>query len=475
MEVRQMLGRAGRPKYDDYGEAWILCKGTDGWEIADDVSERYFFGEIESISSKLASEPALRTHLLSIISTGGLQHRGDIGDFFESTFLGFSISKNILNERIDEMLNWLVDERFIRRLGVDESYANKRADQGINDDEDWDDEMPVWANIAHSTVGVEFQSKNNSSTKVRSPSAFSEPSFGFKKATELSNVGAWHLDEKNEFSAMKYEATLMGERITQLYLDPLSASLIRIGLRRAVRREVRKSGEVTNFGLLHLIATTPDFSSLWAKNSDMEINSNLWLKTNSVESELLADSSYDEMLLGNVKSAWLIEKWTEEETMRSIEKSLDVSPGDLHHRVDLVSWLLLGSKEILIADDVFSQEHMSEISEIIKKVDILRQRTRHGCKEDLLTLVNIRNIGRSRARELANLGIRTPQQVMSMSSSKRNDLLKLRGWGPLLLSKIITEVEKIISRENNKQSGSVKLSSPRDDDIPLFDEKESDA
>ncbi len=64
---------------------------------------------------------------------------------------------------------------------------------------------------------------------------------------------------------MKYEATLMGERITQLYLDPLSASLLRVGLRRAVRREVRGSGEVTNFGLLHLIATTPDFSSLWAK------------------------------------------------------------------------------------------------------------------------------------------------------------------------------------------------------------------
>ena len=64
-------GVLDRPKYDDYGEAWILCKGTDGWEIADDVSERYFFGDIESISSKLASEPALRTHLLSIISTGG--------------------------------------------------------------------------------------------------------------------------------------------------------------------------------------------------------------------------------------------------------------------------------------------------------------------------------------------------------------------------------------------------------------------
>jgi helicase len=118
---------------------------------------------------------------------------------------------------------------------------------------------------------------------------------------------------------------------------------------------------------------------------------------------------------------------------------------------------------------------MAEISEIINKVDILRQRTRHGCKEDLLTLVNIRNIGRSRARELSNLGIRTPQQVLSMSNSKRNDLLKLRGWGPLLLAKIITEVEKIVSRQNSKISNPNKSFNQRDDDIPLFDEKESDA
>ena len=470
MEVRQMLGRAGRPKYDAYGEAWILCKGTDGWEIADDVSDRYFFGEIESISSKLASEPALRTHLLSIISTGGLQHRGDIGDFFESTFLGHSISKNILNDRIDEMLHWLVEERFIRKLGVDESYAGKRADKGLDLSDEWDDDMPAWASIAHTTTGVELSHETENVSLTSKYSAHNEPSFGFKKATELTNVGAWHSAQKNEFSAMKYESTIIGDRVTQLYLDPLSASILRVGLRRAVRREVRKDSVVTNFGILHLITTTPDFSSLWAKNKDMEINSELWLKTNSVEEQLLADSNYDEMLLGNVKSAWLIEKWNDEESMRSIEKSLDVSPGDLHHRVDLATWLLLGSREILLADDVFSDEHMAEISDIVKKIDILRQRTRHGCKEDLLTLVNIRNIGRSRAREMANLGIRTPNHVLSMDSKIKNKLLNLRGWGPVLLNKIFEEVNKVVSRQNSKTENQF-TQKVRDDDIPLDDEK----
>ena len=88
MEVHQMLGRAGRPRYDPIGEAWVLCKGTDGWQVADEVSQRYFFGPIEDISSKLSAEPAMRMHLLSCVATGGLLHRDAIGSFFDATFFG---------------------------------------------------------------------------------------------------------------------------------------------------------------------------------------------------------------------------------------------------------------------------------------------------------------------------------------------------------------------------------------------------
>ena len=38
-----MLGRAGRPKYDDFGEFGFCAKEQDGWEVADMVSEKYFF------------------------------------------------------------------------------------------------------------------------------------------------------------------------------------------------------------------------------------------------------------------------------------------------------------------------------------------------------------------------------------------------------------------------------------------------
>ena len=467
MEIRQMLGRAGRPKYDDYGEAWILCKGTDGWEVADLVSEKYFFGDVEPIVSKLSGEPALRTHILSIISTGGINHRAEIGDFLESTFLGHSTPKHILREKVDETLNWLLGERFIRQLGVDEGYIAKRTDSKINEEEDWDDNIPMWASIAQNIPGVEIVENNKTEGKIRK-SAYTKPNFGFSVATNLSSTGAWQQEPKSASAGMKYESTAMGERITQLYLDPLSASIIRTGLRRAVRRIVRDIGPVTNFGLLHLATSTPDFTSLWAKNSEMDANSKLWIKTNAIESELLSESSYDEMLLSNVKSAWMIEMWINEDNIRSIEKELDVNPGDIHYRVDIIEWLIHASREIILTDDVFSDEHINQIAEIVKRLDILRLRVRHGCKNDLLSLVNIPHVGRMRARELSSKGLRNPQDVANMSQKQMSELLRMRGWGPQLLDKIMLEVGKVLNK-----SGKGEII-PRQDDIPLDSEKGTD-
>jgi len=477
MEVRQMLGRAGRPKYDAFGEAWVLCKGTDGWAIADDVSRRYFFGPVESISSKLSSEPALRTHLLAAIAAGGFRHRGELGEFFQATFLGASVSPTYLKEQLDRMLDWLVAERFIRRVGIDDDYVARKADSSAasSSEEDWDDELPIWASIAKSTGGVDFQPPQSHTAQrlPRTESAFTKASLGFTQATDLAHVGGWDQPTGVDHHGMVYEATMMGERITQMYLDPLSASQLRTGLRRAVRRLVRQNRPVTEFSLLQLATTTPDFNSLWAKNSDMEVNSLLWLKTNTIEEELLTDITLEERLLGYVKSAWMLEKWIEEETLREIETDLDVSPGDVNHRVDLMGWLLAAARQVLLTDDVFSEDHLAEIDQLSSMIDVLRQRIRHGCKPDLLNLVNIKHVGRARAREMSKIELRTPRDVLAMSRKQRSDLLALRGWGPVLLQNILTEVEKVVEKENKAAN---RTSTPRvhEDDVPLSGERQSD-
>ena len=468
MEVRQMLGRAGRPKYDTKGEAWVYCKGTDGWEVADAVSDRYFFGPIEDISSKLASEPALRMHVLASIATGGLVHKGAIEHFFSSTFLGSSMPPSQLRERLTSMLDWLVEERFVRKCGLDEHFTPHWMDQDIDEQEAWDDTVPRWANTAHQTDGVSWEPKSRPSPLPRRTSAHAEPAVGFSKATSLRQTGGWAEPVAQDAASMRYEATAMGERVTQLYLDPLSASILRRGLRRAVRRAVRLDAPVSDFGFLHLAVATPDFVSLWAKSADFETNSKTWLKANATEDELLIEPGYAEAMLSDIKSAWMVEEWTEETTLRQLEKELDVLPGDVHHRVDLMGWLLSGAQHVLLTDDVFAEEHLPVVADLVQRLSVLQQRVRHGCKPDLLQLVNIRHVGRQRARELASLGMREPGDVLNMSAKNRNEILAKRGWGPLLLDKIFAEIERVLKRRSDSAPPK-----ERDDDAPLEGERTS--
>ena len=442
MEVRQMLGRAGRPRYDPIGEAWLACKGGDPRQAADEIADRYIHGPIEDITSKLAAEPAMRFHLLSSIATGGLTKREDIANFFSSTYLGHSQTNSYLQENIDSMLRWLVEKRFIRRTNVG------------TQEEEWDDTIPVWVDAAKSASGVDISRK-----KSIEPT---EATFGFQRASSISVV------PKNNFTIealdTTYEATSMGERVAQLYIDPLSADIMIDGMRRAVRRIVRNSLPVTEFSLCHLVAATPDFISLWPKSSELEFGSTLRQKSSIVEDELLIESPIDERAMGLIKSAWCTEMWYEEEDLRKIEKTLGVTPGDVNSRTDLMAWLLLAAREVLLRDDVFADEHLGYVAELAGMLDKTRARVRAGCKEDLLNLVQVRNVGRNRARTLSKMGIRTPADLLAMSNKQLDELKSKRGWGPILVDRILESVAKLTPSSSS--------SSKRSDDEPLPGERQ---
>ena len=442
MEVKQMLGRAGRPRYDTKGEAWLVCKGSDPREMADEIADRYIHGPVEDITSKLAAEPAMRFHLLSTIATGGLNLRRNIGEFFASTFLGHTQSSGYLQENIDKMLSWLVDKRFIRRSIIGKTIEN------------WDDDTPTWVDAAQSASGVKLSTKENR----KEPR---EASFGFQRASEIvRSISNLPLSESPDNF---YEATPMGERIAQLMIDPLSADILLDGLRRAVRRLVRQDLPVTSFSICHLVTATPDFLSLWPKASELVFGSKLRNKAAFVEEELLVESPIDERAMGLVKSAWCIEMWYEEEGLRNIEKEIGATPGDVHSRADLMHWLLISAREILLKDDVFADEHLDNVAELIGMIDLISRRVRAGCKEDLLQLVQVKNIGRTRARTLSKMDIRTPADLLAIDNKKLDSLKSLRGWGPKLVDRIISEVIKI--------SGTKQKKTPRSDDELLPGER----
>ena len=461
MEVRQMLGRAGRPRYDDFGEAWVLCKGTDGWEVADRIADHYFHGPVEDVTSKLANEAALRIHVLSAVAAGRLEHRGDIEAFFSRTFLATQWPAGELLERLGAILDWLVEERFLRRLDPDPGYVPSALPV---EEEAWDDDVPTWAAPAHGRDDLLWEGGSAIPTAVHkkrnAPAAF-----GFTSASSFTQATVSVANVRDP--ATRYEATPMGEAVTRLYLDPASASVLRTGLRRAVRRLVREDAPVTVFSLLHLAASTNDFARLWLKSKDMDRDSELWKKYAHVTDEVLIDEPFQERDLSTVKSAWLLESWIDEKTLRQIEAVHDVAPGDLHHRTDLMAWLLAASEAVLATDDVFHEDHASALQSLTTLIDESRHRVRHGCRADLLRLVKVRHVGRQRARRLAEVGVRTPEDLLGMTPALRADVEAWRGWGPVLVQRMIDDAARFASAPAPRTRS-------RRDDEPLPGERSSE-
>ena len=112
MEVRQMLGRAGRPKYDRFGEGIIFARSENK---AEQYFEMYIKGEIEDIRSRLENEHALRVHTLALIASDMVNHEDEILNFFRNTFYGFKMPVENLEHKIDFILDFLEENEFIER------------------------------------------------------------------------------------------------------------------------------------------------------------------------------------------------------------------------------------------------------------------------------------------------------------------------------------------------------------------------
>ncbi len=114
LEVQQMLGRAGRPGFDVDGEGVLIAKKR---EQIDFFTENYFEGETEPVLSRLGSEPALRTHLLSLITSGTIKSREDLHKFLEKTLFGAQGELWRTQHRLNKVLNFLDEEKLIEIEG----------------------------------------------------------------------------------------------------------------------------------------------------------------------------------------------------------------------------------------------------------------------------------------------------------------------------------------------------------------------
>jgi helicase len=111
LEYKQLSGRAGRPQYDEYGEAIIV--GTN----SDEIFDYYVNGIPEPISSKLTSDKALRTHVLSLIATMPGIKNEEIVEFFSKTLSGSQERKSIIKFKIQIAIRYLESEDLVQQKG----------------------------------------------------------------------------------------------------------------------------------------------------------------------------------------------------------------------------------------------------------------------------------------------------------------------------------------------------------------------
>lgn len=341
LEYKQMAGRAGRPRFDKVGEAITIAKTQ---EQRSEILLNFLLAETERVESKLGTENALRTHILSSIASGFVKDEQSLDAFMNATFYAFNSDTWVLKERITRVIDFLLENDLVTAEGD-----------------------------------------------------------GF-------------------------QATRFGKRVSELYIDPMSAVKIRQALTR-----IEKTARLTPLSFLHTAAATPDMIPIYLRKGDE------WLAAvaEEREAELLVPpppGDYD-FFLAELKTAMLLQDWIDEAPDEEVLKKYNAYPGDVANKVETARWLLYAMEEIA---RIFEKRAVKPITQV-------NARLQHGAKAELLPLVQLRGVGRFRARQLFKAGF---TDLDKLRGANVNDLTRVQGIGPVLAQSILKE----LGRENVEAS-----------------------
>ncbi len=316
LEIQQMMGRAGRPRYDPVGEAVLVAKAE---AQALRLMDAYIHADTEPITSKLASEDALRSHVLALCVPGATVD--EISSFFEKTFYAHQFGPDAVLEKVACTIDFLRDAAFV-------------------------------------------------------------------SGDELLT------------------ATILGKRVSELYIDPLSG----IELTAALKDEMGV------FGMLCALCHTPDMPKLYLKKGERETYDEVAVERHDEFLTEVPDSWYEpdlyEFFLAEVKTASILHDWISERTEREICDFYDIGPGDVNRLREQAQWLAFAFKEIARVQ-----------GRDWKPLDDLSFRLQHGVGQELIDLARIRGIGRVRARKLFALGIRTERDLRAVPLERLERIL----------------------------------------------------
>ena len=355
IEYRQMAGRAGRPGLDPYGESFLLAKNDAEMK---ELFEHYINGSPEEIWSKLASQSALRTHILSTIAAGFARSDSELKAFMATTFYAQQQDSWQLDLTVEKVLQFLKENSMIQWEGEGELLSSK-----------------------------------------------------------------------------------LGSLVSKLYIDPLSAVIMLEALerKRADKNMVHASMKSSKFtpaldlsraaskaptelGLIHLITMTPNMDLLYVQSADGWVEEFI----DQHQSELYDEDNYD-YLLREAKTAAMLMDWIGEVNENQIASRYRIGPGDIRRTAETAQWLMHSLGELSKQLDLG----------ITFKAEQLAERIHYGASQDLLGLLNLKGIGRVRARKLYLSGITSLEKLKAADQADISRLL-----GPRIAERIFHQLKK---------------------------------
>ena len=193
----------------------------------------------------------------------------------------------------------------------------------------------------------------------------------------------------------KFYATQLGKRVSDLFLDPDSAFELITALK------AKKT--FTSFSYLYAWVNCSEFSPLLrpSKNIKAALMEEMTNRVDEIpfsQEKVLFETDSTEKFF----SSLMLEYWIKEKKEQELFKEFALAPGTLFGKNQIIEWLAYSTIEL---SKVLNQErHMVATQKLSRRV-------KYGVKEELLLLVELKGVGRIRARKLFNAGIKRPSEI----------------------------------------------------------------
>lgn len=226
-----------------------------------------------------------------------------------------------------------------------------------------------------------------------------------------------------EVNGQFLKATRLGIRVSQLYIDPLTAKILLENFEKAPPTP-------NTFGMLHLIALTPEVPRIPMKRLSISLleeyleKNRDWMIVPAPDPD---DPSYDEYL-DAVRLAMVLEGWIEELPEAELYDRFGVQPGDMAALRETAEWIAYSASQIA---------KVSGNSRFVLPYEKLTERIKYGVREELIPLTRLKGIGRVRARALYRAGYTS---IEKLRTATIDDLTRILGIGRKTAEKILEQV-----------------------------------